>query len=189
MENEIWKDVVGYEESYQVSDKGRVYSKGFDYLTSGINSHRCKINPDILKCLNSTNGYHNVALYKKGVKNRKYFVHRLVAIAFIPNLENKPHVNHKNGIRTDNRLENLEWCTAKENIVHSFEVLKREPNRKGFANVFQEKQVKKLNKEGELLEIYKSAAEAGRMNNINRRSIYAAIKQKCMAKGFRWERV
>jgi len=63
-------------------------------------------------------GYLTVLLHKNG-KATTRFAHRLAAKAFLPNPENKPQVNHINNIRTDNRLENLEWCTAKENVFHS----------------------------------------------------------------------
>ena len=66
-------------------------------------------------------GYKRLYLYKKDFKIRQT-VHRIVASTFLQNTYSKPEVNHKNGIKTDNRVENLEWCTAKENIRHSFKI-------------------------------------------------------------------
>ena len=65
------------------------------------------------------NGYYYVNLYKNGTP-RHYYVHRLIAEAFIPNPNNKPEINHKNGVKTDNRIANLEYCTAKENVIHAY---------------------------------------------------------------------
>ena len=75
----------------------------------------------ILKYVIDSSGYYQVNLYNKG-KSKKFLIHRLVAIYFIPNLENKPQVNHINGIKTDNRIENLEWNTSKENINHALKL-------------------------------------------------------------------
>jgi hypothetical protein len=72
-------------------------------------------------------GYNRISINKKN-----YLLHRLIALVFVPNPNKKPEVNHKNGIKTDNRIENLEWVTRKENIVHSFEVLKKKSNLIGW---------------------------------------------------------
>lgn len=104
---EVWKDVLGYEGLYQISDQGRVFS----------------VRRGKLRKLNDTGrGYKQVALLKQGSREHT-LVHRLVAEAFIPNPENKPQINHINGDKSDNRVENLEWCTMSENLYHRHRVL------------------------------------------------------------------
>lgn len=115
-EVEIWKDVVGYEGLYKVSNIGRVLSCE-RLAKSGYGSYRAvKERVLVPYC---SNGYNVVCIWDKGINTPK-FIHRLVATAFISNPENKPQVNHINFIRNDNRIENLEWCTVQENILHSF---------------------------------------------------------------------
>ena len=98
MRNEIWKDAPGFP-GYQVSNAGRVRS--FYRVLA----------PDSVK------GYYRVRLYRDG-RVYRIFTHRLVAMAFIPNPDGLPQINHKNEIKTDNRAENLEWCTAKYNNAY-----------------------------------------------------------------------
>ena len=109
---EIWKDVVGYKGLYQVSNLGRVKSlpkiAGFrkqDEKQSAIFVDR--------------HGYCKVNLYKNNT-HKQCYVHILVATAFLPNNDNKPQVNHIDGDKCNNCTENLEWCTAKENVIHSY---------------------------------------------------------------------
>lgn len=105
LSNEIWRSVPGYERRYEVSNLGRVRSLNFN--NSGINK---------LLSISTIDGYNVVTLFDKNRRRKQLKVHRLVAMAFIPNPDNKPCVDHINGIRSDNGLENLRWATHKENI-------------------------------------------------------------------------
>lgn len=116
---EQWKDINGYEGFYQVSNLGNV--KSLDrYVERVSNSEVVKVKRKgcIIIQGERPNGYNKVELYKNG--NCKTFsVHRLVAECFISNKKNVSDVNHKNGNKSDNRVENLEWCTHSENELHA----------------------------------------------------------------------
>ena len=109
---EIWKDVKGFEGFYQVSNLGRVRS--LDRIAVSENRSTQKIKGAIKKVKVGKNGYYMVMFYKDS-KYKCAYVHRLVAQAFIPNPDNLPQVNHKDEIRTNNCVDNLEWCDSKYN--------------------------------------------------------------------------
>lgn len=116
---EIFKDIPNYEGLYQVSNLGRIVNIGSakSRLATYSKNGDLFLRPKVEK-----NGYVRTML-TSGNNRSAYSVHRLVAITFIPNPENKKTVNHKNGIRADNRLDNLEWSTQKENICHARDTL------------------------------------------------------------------
>lgn len=158
---ELWNDIIGFDGLYQVSNFGKV------------KSYKRK-NKTVLKESLSKKGYKRVILYKNN-KQFYYSVHRLVATAFIPNPENKPHINHKDGNKLNNRVENLEWCNAKENVLHKYYVLNK-----------QLKPVKCI----ETNEIFKSVKEAGLSKNIKPNNISCVCNKKPKyntAGGYHWE--
>lgn len=117
--NEIWKPVPGYEGFYEVSSIGRVRS--VDHYVNSGNGRKLRKGRVLSQSI-SIHGYYFVHLSKIN-KQKSPTVHRLVALAFHPNPENKICVNHKDGVRTNNHISNLEWCTHKENTRHLFDVL------------------------------------------------------------------
>lgn len=114
MKSEIWKPIEGYEGVYEVSNLGNVKS---------LNYARTK-KPNLLTQHADKDGYMKVTLYKK-TGNKLVFVHRLVAKAFIPNPNNFPLINHKDEIKSNNSVENLEWCTLRYNYDYGTGVQRR----------------------------------------------------------------
>lgn len=114
---EKWKDIPDYEGLYQASNHGRIKSLGrFKPNQWGITKY---FKPEkILSYQLTKDGYPTLKLSKNG-KTIRHRIHRLIAITFLSNPENKEQVNHKNAIKTDNRVENLEWNTQKENQLHA----------------------------------------------------------------------
>lgn len=114
---EIWKDLENYEGFYKISNLGNI--KGlllYDRHKDIYNKREKILKPDV-----TSKGYLRVTLCKNGVKKR-YTVHRLVAQNFIENPNNLSQINHINGIKTDNRADNLEWCTNGENEKHAYKI-------------------------------------------------------------------
>lgn len=113
----MWKDIKGFEDTYMISDSGEVRSKDRICVdTKGRKRFRAgqKINPDI-----APNGYFRVTLAKDG-KKKQVYLHRLLAEYFIPNPKCLPQVNHKDGNKLNCNLDNLEWVTIQENIIHAY---------------------------------------------------------------------
>ena len=107
---EIWKDLPGYEGKYQVSNLGKV--KSLNYHRSGRNK--------IMKGISEGHGYLYLNLCKNGERRREY-IHRLVLSTFYPVINmNELEVNHINEIKSDNKLDNLEWCDRQYNVKHGF---------------------------------------------------------------------
>lgn len=118
LEGEFWTDITDFKDWYSCSNTGRIKSmeRIIKYSNGGIR----KTPSLLIKGSISKNGYLGVALRKSGIV--KYFsIHRLVALTLIPNPENKPYVNHKDGNKLNNRVDNLEWSTCQENTKHAWD--------------------------------------------------------------------
>lgn len=129
MMQEIWKDIKGYEGLYQVSNLGRV--KSLQMYAKGGYKRRIKI----LKPCNNGNGYHIVYLMKDKKRSVNY-IHRLVAQAFVTNLNNFSCINHIDENRQNNRADNLEWCTYKYNNNYGNHNLKLSSSKRKLVNQY-----------------------------------------------------
>lgn len=115
MQKEIWKEIEGYEGFYQISNLGRV--KSIDRFVKGQIGLR-KAKGDLKIPTLGKRGYYEIGLNKNSSR-KTVKIHRLIALHFIPNPENKPHINHIDGNKLNNKINNLEWCTHAENMRHA----------------------------------------------------------------------
>lgn len=169
----MWKEIKDYEH-YLINEKGEIKNS---------------VKGNILTPVVQKNGYAYINLRKKE-KRKNFRVHRLIALAFIPNPEKKRTVNHKNGVRSDNRLENLEWMTHSENNKHSFTNLGRRPHsynkfgKESKSSIY----VNQLTLSGEFIQTFAGQQEAGRQLGICSSHIVDVCRGKRnQTGGFKWE--
>lgn len=173
--NEIWKDVLGFERFYRVSNSGNVFS---------IRRNR------IMKPSDNGLGY-LILMLQGGGKKESWLLHRLVALHFIPNGNAINEVNHLDGNKYNCAASNLEWCTHKENVRHSIDVLGFNPkminkDKVGALN-WNSKAVNQYDKQGNLINSFGSTTEAFRNTGID----FSSIQKVCLGKrssagGYRW---
>lgn len=164
---EIWKDIKDYEGRYQVSNYGRVRS--LNYMRTG----EMRV---MKQQYNDRTGYKHIILRHKNSRQKLYLIHRLVAMAFIPNPDGLPQVNHIDEDKTNNCVWNLEWCTAKYNTNYGSrneQAAKTQTNRPDCS-----KRVYQYTKSGAFVQSYPSMKEAKRQTGIDRRSIRACCNNK-----------
>lgn len=113
---EIWKSILGYEGLYEISNTGKVRS--LDRIVRSRWGTEKPIKGGLKAFAKNSQGYKSVHVYKDGEMRRAY-VHRLVALGFLPNPKNLPQVNHLDGVKANNAASNLEWCTGTSNCMHA----------------------------------------------------------------------
>lgn len=189
---EVWKDIEGFEGLYQVSNLGRVKS-----LEKKVRPNRGSyVHKERIMTSNcTTHRYRRIILKHNGKKTCRY-IHRLVAQAFIPNPENKPQINHKNGDRYFNHVSNLEWCNQNENMIHSYAIGLRTSPMKGVngGNHPASTSVIQICPEtNKIINKFDSLIEAANSLGVNNpRSTSCSISSACSGKyhtaaGFKWK--
>ena len=177
LDGEIWVDINGYEGIYQISNYGRL--KSLERTFSHLGGQRT-IKPKICKLHKDKKTGYNKYVLSNNKRMSPKSIHRLVAEAFIPNPTCLPYINHKDEIRIDNRVENLEWCTPKYNLEYS------NVHQRNIEALY--KRVFQYDKDGNLIKIYNTTGEAAKALGLRG---YSSIARCCKGeigsvKGFIW---
>lgn len=151
--NEIWKDIEGYNGLYQISNLGRVKSLG-------RRGKGCSLEDRILKPMVNKDGYHLVNLKDVNHVAKWFTVHRLVALHFIPNPNDYKEINHKDEIKGNNIVTNLEWCTREYNVSYGTVIERQSNNKKGQSNEWLNKPILQYSLEGEFIAEFDSTTQA-----------------------------
>lgn len=182
---EIWKDIKNYP-NYQISNYGRVKSK--ERYVNTVYGAKRKIKERILKPVLNKGGYYVVCLYNENGKSMPKTVHRLVANTYLKNENKYPVINHINGIKTDNRIENLEFCTQSHNIKEAYKLGLEKPQLTNLGkfgrNNKKAKKIKQINLEtNEIINYFYGTLEAERTTGVNFRNIHMCLKNKRKSAG------
>lgn len=187
-EAEIWLDIPGYENIYQASNCGRI--KSLQRMVNNNGGARF-INERIMRPCLDYHGYYRLELSNLGIR-RKYFVHQLIAVTFLPNPNNYKIINHKDGKKINNKPNNIEWCDYSHNEKHSYRVLGKKPTCPG-AGKFgidssQSKPLTQFTKSGTIIAHFVSLKAASDSVGGLYTSIAKAVEGKRKTfKGFIWE--
>ncbi len=164
-DKEIWKAIKGYEGYYEISNYGRVKSlqnRQYNFKTQQVEIIKRE---KILKSSKVKRGYYAISLVKNG-ESKSFYIHRLIAIAFIKNEFNKPVINHIDENKENNNIDNLEWCTQKENIQK-------------YGNI----KIKQYDKKGNLIKIWNGLNETARKLNLQASKICLCCQGKRKSTG------
>lgn len=165
LENEVWKPIIGYECYYEVSNFGRI--KSLKRITSCKNGVTQERNEKLISTHTNHSNPYSVLTLTIG-HSKRYYLHRIIANSFILNQEGKPCINHINGIKTDNRVENLEWVTHRENTSHAILIGKV---KKGEAHA---KAIKVINTSNGM--IFGTITAAAQSINISRQKLRLMLR-------------
>lgn len=177
----MWKAIKGLEGYYEASDDGQIKSLARSFIAKS--GQRFTVRERILKPALTRYGYLKVSIYVDGKKLTR-FVHKLVALAFLDNPENKPQIDHKNGIRTDNRVSNLHWVTAKENSNMPIHIANISGENNGFYGKTHNERTKSLVAESNRRRSGENSSRAQPVINLDTGERFCSLTEAAKSLGY-----